>query len=98
MSTAFRFDPVELPPECDALRNEVRDFIADELAAGLWVPNSDFGSHRSSEFSRRLGARGWIGMTWPNPYGGREPSMPQRYVGAEDLLAAGSPAAAHSTP
>src|SRR5271166_946140 len=45
MSTAFRFDPVELPPECEALRAEVREFIAGELAAGLWVPNSDFGSH-----------------------------------------------------
>jgi hypothetical protein len=28
MSTAFRFDPVELPPECAALRAEVRAFIA----------------------------------------------------------------------
>ena len=25
MSTAFHFDPVELPPECEALRAEVRD-------------------------------------------------------------------------
>ena len=44
--SVFRFDPVELPPECEALRAEVREFIAEELAAGLWVPNSDFGSHR----------------------------------------------------
>ena len=51
MSTAFRFDPVELPPACEALRGEVREFIAGELAAGLWVPNSDFGSHRSAAFS-----------------------------------------------
>src|SRR5258708_34683368 len=95
MSAAFRFDPVELPPECDALRNEVRDFIADELAAGLWVPNSDFGSHRSAAFSRRLGARGWIGMTWPKRYGGGERSMLERYVVTEELLAAGAPVGAH---
>src|SRR5258708_29208189 len=94
MSAAFRFDPVELPPECDALRNEVRDFIADELAAGLWVPNSDFGSHRSAAFSRRLGARGWIGMTWPKRYGGGERSMLERYVVTEELLAAGAPGGA----
>ena len=73
MSAAFRFDPVELPPEYEALRREVREFIAGELAAGLWVPNSDFDSHRSAAFSRRLGARGWIGMTWPKRYGGGEP-------------------------
>jgi acyl-CoA dehydrogenase len=95
MSTAFRFDPVELPPECEALRAEVREFIAGELAAGLWVPNSDFGCHRSAEFSRRLGARGWIGMTWPRRYGGGERSMLERYVVTEELLAAGAPVGAH---
>jgi hypothetical protein len=44
-------------------RAEVCEFIAGELAAGHWAPNSDFGSHRSAAFSRRLGARGSIGMT-----------------------------------
>jgi acyl-CoA dehydrogenase len=91
----FRFDPVELPPECEALRREVRGFIADELGAGLWRPNSDFGSHRSAEFSRRLGARGWIGMTWPKKYGGGEKSFLERYVVTEELLAAGAPVGSH---
>ena len=95
MSTAFRFDPVELPPECEALRAEVREFIAGDLAAGHWVPNSDFGSHRSAVFSRRLGARGWIGMTWPKRYGGGERSMLERYVVTEELLAAGAPVGVH---
>jgi alkylation response protein AidB-like acyl-CoA dehydrogenase len=93
--SGFRFDPVELPPECEALRSEVREFIAGELAAGLWVPNSDFGSHRSAAFSRRLGARGWIGMTWPKRYGGGGRSMLERYVVTEELLAAGAPVGAH---
>jgi acyl-CoA dehydrogenase len=95
MSAAFRFDPVELPPECSALRAEVREFIAGELAAGLRVPDSDFGSHRSAAFSRRLGARGWIGMTWPKRYGGGERSMLERYVVTEELLAVGAPGGAH---
>ena len=95
MSPAFRFDPIELPPECEALRAEVREFIAEELEAGLWVPNSDFGSHRSAAFSQRLGARGWIGMTWPKRYGGGERSMLERYVATEELLAAGAPVGAH---
>jgi acyl-CoA dehydrogenase len=95
MSAAFRFNPVELPPECSALRAEVREFIAGELAAGLWVPNSDFGSHRSAAFSRRLGARGWIGMTWPKRYGGGGRSMLERYAATEELLAAGAPVGAH---
>src|SRR5215472_836389 len=93
--SAFRFDPVELPPECEALRAEVREFISEELAAGLWAPNSDFGSHRSAAFSRRLGARGWIGMTWPKRYGGVGRSMLERYVVTEELLAGGAPVGAH---
>ena len=95
MSTPFRFDSVELPRACTALRSEVREFIAGELAAGLWAPNSDFGSHRSAAFSRRLGARGWIGMTWPKRYGGGERSMLERYAVTEELLAAGAPVGAH---
>src|SRR5215212_358984 len=95
MTTPFRFDPVELPAECEALREEVRGFIAKELAAGYWTPNSDFGSHRDAGFSRRLGARGWIGITWPKRYGGAERSFLERYVVTEELLAAGAPVAAH---
>src|SRR5260370_21908667 len=97
MSAAFRFDPVELPPECEALRAEVREFIAVELAAGLWGPNSDFGSHRSAAFSRRLGARGWIGMTWPRPYCGCERNKLARYVVTEQLRAGRPPAPAACT-
>ncbi len=95
MSTPFRFDPIELPAECEALRQEVRAFIADELGAGRWVPNSDFGSHRAADFSRRLGARGWIGMTWPKRYGGAERSFLERYTVTEELLAAGAPVGCH---
>ncbi|HJU16572.1 MAG TPA: acyl-CoA dehydrogenase family protein [Stellaceae bacterium] len=93
--SAFHFEPVDLPPACEALRREVRAFLAGELQAGHWVPNSDFGSHRSAEFSRRLGARGWIGMTWPKRYGGHERTMLERYVVTEELLAAGAPVGAH---
>jgi|tagenome__1003787_1003787.scaffolds.fasta_scaffold20986258_8 acyl-CoA dehydrogenase len=95
MTTPFRFDPVELPAECEALRQQVRGFIAEELAAGHWIPNSDFGSHRDPGFSRRLGARGWIGMTWPKRYGGGERSFLERYVVTEELLAAGAPVGCH---
>jgi acyl-CoA dehydrogenase len=95
MSTPFRFDPIELPPECEALRREVRGFVAEELAAGHWRAGGDFGSRHDPEFSRRLGARGWIGMTWPKLYGGHERSALERYVVTEELLTAGAPVAAH---
>ena len=84
-----------MPPGTDALRAEVRAFIAESQAAEGWRPDSDFGSDWSASFSRALGARGWIGMCWPARYGGRERSALERYVVIEELLAAGAPVYAH---
>ncbi len=95
MSMPFRFDPIALPPVCEALRAEVRAFLAEEVAASRWRAFSDFGARHDAEFSRRLGARGWIGMTWPKRYGGHERTALERYVVTEELLTAGAPVAAH---
>src|SRR5258706_6906363 len=95
MTTRFRFDPTTLPPECEVLRREVRAFLAEELASGNWLPCSDFGARYDAEFSRRLGAKGWIGMTWPRRYGGGERTALERYVVVEELLVAGAPVTAH---
>ena len=57
-------------------------------------PAASWTTH-SPEFSRALGARGWIGMTWPKQYGGRERSFLDRYIVTEELLAAGAPVGAH---
>ena len=46
-------------------------------------------------FSKKLGDRGWLGMTWPKKYGGHERSAMERYAVTEELLAAGAPVAAH---
>ncbi len=84
MNTPFRFDPVTLPTECSSLRAEVRAFLAAEKAAGGCQVSSDFGGHFSPGFSRRLGAKGWIGMTWPRRYGGGERTTLERYVVTEE--------------
>ena len=47
------------------------------------------------EFSKKLGAKGWIGITWPKEYGGSERSFLERYVLLEELLAAGAPVGFH---
>ena len=97
MTGAFRFDPVALPPACEALRAEVREFLATETAAGNCRASSDFGGHFDPGFSRKLGAKGWIGMTWPRRYGGGERTMLERYVVTEELLVGGAPVTAHWT-
>ena len=69
MTLSFRFDPVELPPEAKELRQEVRAFLRQEIEAGTFSPQGGEGPF-SREFSRKVGAKGWIGMTWPKKYGG----------------------------
>ena len=96
MNTTFRFDPIELPPEAKELRQEVRAFLREEMDAGSFSPDDGKGSF-SREFSRKVGAKGWIGMTWPKQYGGHERSHLERYVVIEEMLAARAPTRAHST-
>ena len=94
MST-FHFELRDLPPEAEALRGEVRAFLDETLGDyppalrarswGGWDP----------EFSRKVGHRGWIGMTWPKRYGGHERTFLERYVVLEEMLAAGAPVCAH---
>src|SRR3546814_18415379 len=47
------------------------------------------------EFSRKVGAKGWIGMTWPKAYGGGGRGFLERYVMTEEMLAADAPVRAH---
>jgi len=91
----FSFEPVDLPPEAEVLRAEVRAFLDEELATHPPVDRSYSWMGRSREFSRKLGAKGWIGMTWPKKYGGAERSFIERYVLLEELLAAGAPVGSH---
>lgn len=90
----LQFDRVSLEPQTAALREEVRAFLQDNTQH-FATPNSDFGSGHDPEFSRKLAARGWIGMTWPKAYGGAERSFFDRYVVTEEVLAAGAPVSAH---
>ena len=88
-------DPCTLPPECEALRTEVRTFIAETLAGYPAAKRVRNWSGADPAFSKLLGARGWIGMTWPKRYGGHERSPLERYVVMEEMLAAGAPVGAH---
>ena len=84
------------PSTTQALRQEVRQFLADQLAAGLFTPSIDAWLTGWDEgFTAALAARGWLGMTVPVAYGGHGRSFLERFVVTEELLAAGAPVAAH---
>jgi alkylation response protein AidB-like acyl-CoA dehydrogenase len=91
----FAFLPFELPPETAALRREVRTFLSEALSEMSPALRARTWSGTSREFSKRLGTRGFIGMTWPKKYGGHERSIAERYAVIEELLVAGAPVAAH---
>ncbi|MDQ0269750.1 acyl-CoA dehydrogenase family protein [Cytobacillus purgationiresistens] len=77
-------------------RATIRSFLQNERLAGTFESKCDsWLSGDSIEFSRKLGQKGWIGMTWPQEYGGGERSAIERYILTEELLAAGAPVAAH---
>src|SRR4051812_49543496 len=91
----LEFPPFHLPDEAEALRGEVREFLKETLPK---VKSEDrFASWNtfSPEFSRALGKKGWIGITWPKQYGGGEKSFLERYVITEELLGNSAPAGAH---
>ena len=96
MTTSLSFDPVRLPQQCQALRADVRAFLAEEISAGTFDPHHPgHGDSYSRDFSRRVGAKGWIGMTWPKRYGGHERSQLERYVVTEEFRVANAPANFH---
>ncbi len=90
----FATEAVDWPERAPALRRQVRDLVAGH---GLHDPvkRANSWTKPDPEFSRKLGAAGLLGMTWPKAYGGHERSQLERYVVIEELLAAGAPVGAH---
>jgi alkylation response protein AidB-like acyl-CoA dehydrogenase len=93
--STFSFDPVTLPPGIPQFREEIREFLRQELPDTPAEHKANCWAVYDAGFSRKLGARGWIGMVWPKRYGGHERSSIERYVLLEELLAAGAPVGAH---
>jgi alkylation response protein AidB-like acyl-CoA dehydrogenase len=91
----FHFELRDLPPEAEALRGEVREFLRKTLGDRTAVGRAGSWGGFDAAFSRQVGARGWIGMTWPKRYGGHERTFLERYVVLEEMLAAGAPVSAH---
>jgi acyl-CoA dehydrogenase len=80
------------------LRYALRDFLRSDRAEFGWQPAVDsWLGEWDEEFSARLGAAGFVGLTIPRRYGGHELGHLHRYVVAEELIAAGAPVAAHWT-
>jgi len=95
MSTLDSLTLSRIPAEDEALRAEVRAFLAEAVQdLPAHVRARSWGGYDAA-FSRKLGARGWIGVTLPPEYGGGGRSAFTRYVLVEEFLACGAPVGSH---
>ena len=84
-----------IPPQDEALRADVRAFLDDTVTAIPPDIRARSWMGFDADFSRKLAARGWVGITLPEKWGGGGRSPFARFVLVEELLARGAPVSAH---
>ncbi|MEY4248341.1 MAG: hypothetical protein RIS69_1888 [Actinomycetota bacterium] len=77
-------------PEQEALRTEAREMAAHAVAT-YGRANDSWINGWSKEFALELGAKGWIGLTWPTEFGGGGRPAIDRLIIGEELIKAGAP-------
>ena len=86
----FRFTPTQ-----EAFRQELRDFLVEELPRIKSGAEGELFGAFSRPFSKQLAARGWIGLAWPKEYGGQELGHVERTIFTEEMVAHEAPTAYH---
>ena len=95
MSTLDSLTLASIPPADEALRAEVRVFLTQAVQEmPAHVRARSWGGYDAA-FSRELGRRGWLGITFPKEYGGAGRSPFARYVLVEEFLNFGAPVGSH---
>ena len=74
------------------LREQARQ-IAGDAVDRYGRHNDSWINGYSKAFAKEMGELGWIGLTWPKPFGGGRPPIDRLIIG-EALIAAGAPIAA----
>jgi acyl-CoA dehydrogenase len=87
---------IDLSPEDEAFREEVRAFLAEALTpelreAGRLTTSVFTDRTWSAPWHRKLYEKGWVAPAWPVDYGGTGWTEMQRYVFASECAAAGAP-------
>ena len=95
MSALDSLSLTAIPPEDEALRGPVREFLAQAMKSVPARVRARSWSGYDSNFSRELGRKGWLGLTLPKEYGGGGRSPHARYVMVEEFLNWGAPVGSH---
>jgi hypothetical protein len=95
MSVLTSLSKTPIPVEDEALRAPLRKFLTESMCNIPAHQRAKSWNGYSSDFTRELGQRGWLGISLPKEYGGGGKSPFARYVVVEELLNFGAPVAAH---
>jgi 3-oxocholest-4-en-26-oyl-CoA dehydrogenase alpha subunit len=87
--------PTELTKAERQLQHEIGEFLDVRLPHGSYEPSLGMPGISDPEFSRDLGARGFLGMAISRQYGGGGRTAVERLVVVEALLARGAPVGYH---
>ncbi len=82
-----------LPPELEELRSVATE-VAARATVGREILEESWIHGYSREFALELGERGWLGMTWPEKWGGHGRTPLERFLVFETLIGHGAPVAA----
>jgi alkylation response protein AidB-like acyl-CoA dehydrogenase len=95
-----RMPDLDLGTRANAFRHEVREWLAHNWKR---EPGSEDDSvpvnHRLADqaFSRKLGEKGWLSLTWPKRWGGQERSAMEHLAFEEEMAYAEAPVGWHFT-
>jgi alkylation response protein AidB-like acyl-CoA dehydrogenase len=86
----------ELTPDEKAFEAEVEAFLRENASPEVMDPNPEqlsqtVDSPAKRAFMKKLAERGWLGMSWPKAYGGRELSGIYDFILTEALSRWGAP-------
>jgi alkylation response protein AidB-like acyl-CoA dehydrogenase len=87
---------IALTEEQEALRKELRHYFAElvtpEVRAGLAAATGEFGEAGVyKQVIRQIGSDGWLGIGWPEEYGGQNRSMMEQLIFTDEAAIAGVP-------
>ena len=77
----------------EALRREVRQFITENVTLEVQeeLDGKEEGGRGplATELFRKIGEKGWLGITWPKEYGGQDGDRLTQYIVEEEFARAG---------
>jgi alkylation response protein AidB-like acyl-CoA dehydrogenase len=84
---------IDLSPDEKTLRDQLRAYFADLITPELLseVQGTDGGGPLYTKALRQMGADGWLGIGWPEEYGGRARPAMEQFLFFDEVQRAGFP-------